>query len=515
MKKEFNKKLYFLLLLLVPLIAITIYITYAYYVGEVEGNESVSTIAVQGGNIIINYQGNSEDIVASKILPGWESTKTFTVSCSINYADKSSVKIVWYDMILVVDENTFESNSIEYSLQISDADKTKEGIFTEEEYHGISKGASNIAMGSGYLLNEDTTHTYNLKIRYIDSDEIDQTIEASAKFNARVNVAGSKQTTLNIDFSDGKSNGTFALSSGPTYKIAANSKVYIPSTCFYSDLYKFTYLEKVSGEGSAYGNVVITTSESINVKANYVDYPFNADSWSVIADNVRNNNISAYEVGNPKLVDIDIDGDGTTETYKVRLANKSTPSECSASDFSQTACGFVVEFVDIVEKRAMNSSGTNVGGWPATAMRTYLNGDFKAKLPSELQNAIIDTTVISGYGSSDSNTLRDDGNWESIDKIYLLGVREVWVDGTSNTVSGGDKAYSKTRQLDYYENLGVTTNNYSGAIKKFNGTATYWWLRGARSNASNGFFYINSNGDWGNYNANNTGVGLAPAFRIG
>ena len=510
MKKKINKKLLFLLLLLIPLIAITIYITYAFYIGEVEGNEQVSTIAVQGGNILINYQGDSENIVASKIMPGWEATKTFTVSCSINYLDKSSVKIVWYDMILVVDENTFENNSIEYSLQISDTDKTKEGIFTEEEYHGISKGTSNITMGSGYLLNEATTHTYNLKLRYIDSDEIEQTFESSARLNARVNVAGSKQITLTIDYNGGESNGTFALSQGPTYKIAANSRVYIPSSHFYyNDLMELAYFEKVSGEGSTSGKVVNTTSESISVKAIYVDYPFNADSWSLIADNVRNNNGSIYEVGHAKLVEIDIDGDGTNESYKVRVANKSTPSECSTSGFSQTACGFVVEFVDIVEKRAMNSTNTNVGGWPATAMRSYLNGEFLAKLPSDLQSIIADTTVVSGHGSTSGET-----NFTSTDKIYLLSTKEVWGDCSESNCY--DSATDGTRQLDYYANNNVTTSNYSGSKKYYAGAAAQWWLRAAGSSYSIIFLYVYSYGylidiDGASY----TGGGVAPAFRIG
>lgn len=56
--------------------------------------------------------------------------------------------------------------------------------------------------------------------------------------------------------------------------------------------------------------------------------------------------------------------DGTS--YTVRIANNSTPDECRNDNFSQSACGFVVEFVDIVEERAMNASATSVGGWPAT-----------------------------------------------------------------------------------------------------------------------------------------------------
>lgn len=63
-------------------------------------------------------------------------------------------------------------------------------------------------------------------------------------------------------------------------------------------------------------------------------------------------------------------------SYTVCVANNTKSSECNHDDFSQTAYGFVVEFVNIVEDRQMNSTQTNVGEWPKSEMRTYANGDF-------------------------------------------------------------------------------------------------------------------------------------------
>ena len=42
--------------------------------------------------------------------------------------------------------------------------------------------------------------------------------------------------------------------------------------------------------------------------------------------------------------EVEIDG----KSYTVRVANNTKPEECTRQDFSQTACGFVVEFADIV-----------------------------------------------------------------------------------------------------------------------------------------------------------------------
>ena len=162
----------------------------------------------------------------------------------------------------------------------------------------------------------------------------------------------------------------------------------------------------------------------------------------------------------------------------------------------------------------MNSTATNVGGWPASAMRTFLNTETTGiynSLPSEIKSGIIDTTVVSGHGSTSG-----EANFTSTDKLFLLSAHEVWVDDDENTSSGidyYDTAYNNTRQLDYYANLGVTTSNYSGAIKQSNGSNSYWWLRSTRSNSTNYFYHVYDNGRWNYYSANTT-HGVSPAFRI-
>ena len=232
-------------------------------------------------------------------------------------------------------------------------------------------------------------------------------------------------------------------------------------------------------------------------------YSFANDSWATIANNVRNGLGYKYKVGDTKKVSI-----GGTN-YTVRVANNTTSTECNDINFSQTACGFVVEFADIVENRQMNSTDTNVGGWKDSAMRTYANGAFFNNLPEDLRNVIKATKVVSGHGSTTGET-----NFPSTDKIYLLSSHEVWEDGTSNQVSSKDTAWDKTRQLDYYKNLGVTTDSYSGAIKKYNNSNSEWWLRATYYSIDSRFLTVTDEGDWNYYVADYHG-GLAPAFRIG
>ena len=257
-------------------------------------------------------------------------------------------------------------------------------------------------------------------------------------------------------------------------------------------------------EGKETTTTRTTTTTTTTTTTKPIVYSFANDSWTTIANNVRNGLGYKYNVGDEKEVSI-----GGTN-YTVRVANNTTPSECSNEDFSQTACGFVVEFVDIVEQRQMNSSHTNVGGWPAMKLHGYANGDFFNKLPEELRNAIINTTVVSGHGWSNSSSNRSDGNWESQDKIYLLNTTEVWSGSMSR-----DRGYNKTRQLDYYKSKGVTTSNYFDAIKQYNNSDSTWWLRAADSDENYDFFVVYDSGSWrGECGANDT-YGFAPAFRIG
>ena len=236
---------------------------------------------------------------------------------------------------------------------------------------------------------------------------------------------------------------------------------------------------------------------------------FAEDSWETIAKVVQSGQLDAYPVGSEKEVEI------AGNSYTVRVANNTTPDECNQEDFSQTACGFVVEFVDILMNGSMNSTGTNEGGWPATNARNLANGVYFNYLPSELQKVIIDTKVVSGHGAVNKNNKRTDGNWESTDKLYLLSPHEVWADKVTS-FGQLDTAYNQTRQLDYYKTLSVTTKNYSSAIKQYNNSNYNWWLREAIFGNSVDFWVVSIDGYANNYNSSsNEATGFAPAFRIG
>ena len=258
----------------------------------------------------------------------------------------------------------------------------------------------------------------------------------------------------------------------------------------------------------------ITDLKNADLKdGNLNDYdcynPFRDDSWETIASNVKTGNTSKYNVGDEKEVKLKKYG-----THKVRIANLKSPTEegCGTNGFSESACGFVVEFTDIITTHVINPTSNNTGGWLNSQMKTFINNDIYNSLPQELKSVIITTETVSGRVRLDTVEY-----FTSPDKLYLLSTAEIWPQGTDNEINF-DTARDKTRQLDYYKIKGVTTNreDWNGAIKKDStGSASWWWLRSAYSRDINYFYFVAGNGGWNiNIVAIDSG-GVSPAFRIG
>ena len=329
----------------------------------------------------------------------------------------------------------------------------------------------------------------------ITNDEL--VVEATCR---RLNSSGTEEGTCD------------AIAQTPIKSMNLKKNVLIEPNVTHEYTIKITFID--TGKPQNYNkNKSFSGKLGINEYNLPTSVSFAEDSWETIATLVQEGEIGNYNVGDTKTVDL-----GTYGTHTLRIANTSTPSECSTTGFSQSACGFVLEFADIITTHNMNPAGTykgtqynnghNIGGWPASSMYTFVNNDIYNALPSELRSAIIDTTVVSGHGSTSGET-----NFTSTDKLYLLSTAEVWAQGSSNTIST-DTARDVTRQLDYYKNLNTDTVNYIPAIKNNGTSAGYWWLRAADSNDYYSFYYVNGDGDWHRHDAYRT-LGVSPAFRIG
>ena len=487
------------------------------------GGVLTATLAFIGPDIITNGTINPNNVVTGNL-------KLKITDTSVNISNMAPIR-----------SSNYETEAFKKEFTISNAESTLNGCMKlylnfnsisdtlKSEYlvYKVVSSTGNISEGSfkdiadNKLLiydsdfietNKSITYTLYIWLRYVEDPTINLTSLLGTSVNAYVSVNGSdtkESTSCKFDSSK-KISYVVTFMNEDDKTVLESRKVSSGSTLGTLPL-DGRYYTKVNANGTEY-----TTSSIINddmiLYVMMEPNSFSTDSWKTISYHVKNGNTSKYNVGDTKTIDM-----GTYGTHTLRIANTSTPSECSTAGFSQTACGFVIEFADIITMHNMNPSGEyngteyeyghNIGGWPNTSMRTFVNNDIYNSLSTDLKNEIIDTTVVSSHGSKDSS------NFTSTDKLYLLSTAEVWAQGSSNTIEY-DTARDNTRQLDYYKNEGVTTDDYSKAIKMNNSAELLWWLRSAHSNISEGFYYVNYSGGWSN-GVPNFASGVSPAFRIG
>ena len=143
----------------------------------------------------------------------------------------------------------------------------------------------------------------------------------------------------------------------------------------------------------------------------------------------------------------------------------------------------------------MSSDGTNTGGYPASAMKTYVETNIYDKLPADFK-ALVAPVKKKWYTTyNDVNSLTE-GNYN----VWLLSEAEVF-DSVSYTIGNGEGA-----------KYPIFTDNAS-RIKKVNGTASAWWLGSCDNHSDSQYVNVFSDGSvGGNYAGYSYGVavGLCP-----
>lgn len=133
--------------------------------------------------------------------------------------------------------------------------------------------------------------------------------------------------------------------------------------------------------------------------------------------------------------------------------------------------------------RRMNSTNTNVGGWSATEMNTWLNGTMIKNLSIPWQLLIKEVQVLASEGNT-SSVIKT-----SLCKLFLFSTTEIF----------GNTAVPYCNEVDADAETAkfpIFTDTSSRIKKTYNGTgsAGVCWLRSATPSCSTGFDTIYSNG---------------------
>lgn len=215
-------------------------------------------------------------------------------------------------------------------------------------------------------------------------------------------------------------------------------------------------------------------------------------SWQEIGDLVLKAeqgtvNLSDYfSIGDTKPVTLT-----TGETIQLQVAGF---NHDTFSDGVTAPVTFVMK--DCLNTKAqMNSSNTNAGGYPASAMKTYVETNIYDKLPSDLK-AIVAPVKKKWYTTyNDVNSLTE-GNYN----VWLLSEMEVFGTNTQTIGTGEGSKYD------------IFTDN-TNRIKKVNGTNTGWWLGSCYRNDDDRFVIVNSGGSV-SFNFATTSYGVAAGLCI-
>ena len=140
------------------------------------------------------------------------------------------------------------------------------------------------------------------------------------------------------------------------------------------------------------------------------------------------------------------------------------------------------------DQRQMNSSNTNSGGFPGSAMYSWLQNTLLEQLPSDLQAVLKSVNKKTSKGSA-SSTINTNAM-----KLFLFSEIEIF--GTSTYSASGEGA-----QYPYF----ATAGNRIKHLANGTGAAYWWWERSPVASNSSGFCGVGSGGGASTYSANDSG----------
>ena len=196
------------------------------------------------------------------------------------------------------------------------------------------------------------------------------------------------------------------------------------------------------------------------------DDTFANNDWSAIIAACQSGGVpDTWVVGNSKTMTIN----GTD--YQIDIIGKNHDTYASGGKAPLT---FQMHDCYATTYR-MNSSDTNNGGWTSCAMRKTHLPAILTLMPSEVQAAIreVNKLTSAGGGSSTINT--------TADKLFLLSEIEIF-GSTTNSKAGEGSQYA-------YYRAG------NSKVKKYNGSAHFWWGRSPYGSNSVHFCYVDSHGN--------------------
>lgn len=192
------------------------------------------------------------------------------------------------------------------------------------------------------------------------------------------------------------------------------------------------------------------------------------DDWATIASYVNNGTAaSRYNLGQYKEIDL-----GTEGVIRMQIVDKNVRKLANSTDTAQ------LEWVGMEALKTThrmnpqlsnNTEGTGtIGGYDKSEMKTYLDTDIWALVPSVVQGIIKETKIVTKIYNTSGSVVQ---NEVTTAKLRIPSYREMF--GSTNYENQGPS-------------YGFAFPSYNECIRKTAGTTstTRWWLRSASTTSA-------------------------------
>lgn len=173
--------------------------------------------------------------------------------------------------------------------------------------------------------------------------------------------------------------------------------------------------------------------------------------------------------------------------------------------------GITFVFGDAIAEAPMNQTDTNAGGWEASQMRAYLNGDGMALLPEDLKKVVapVDklTNNVGETQDVSAATTTSDSLW-LFSAAELCGSIDWYSDPSYNAVLNAEGF-----EYQLFRDMAVDSSNANDIlVKNYQNSPDSWWERSPNPYYSDRFQIVGSDGYPNYIDVASLSFGVVPGF---
>ena len=172
------------ILVVASLLVVVLSVTLAYFTAQIIGKGK--DVLVTSADLKIVFTDTDGNIEGNNITPGWSNSKTFTVKNESNGTYK-------YDIIIKDLINTFKTYKyLEYKITSTD------GGYNMTDYSYLPKSSTkeDVALAYEVSIDKGKTHTYTIKIKYVNDESADQSIDMGQSLSGTIYIREFTKPTM-------------------------------------------------------------------------------------------------------------------------------------------------------------------------------------------------------------------------------------------------------------------------------------------------------------------------------